>query len=212
MFTGLIEEIGTIENIVRQQDKINLSIKAKKILTDTKIDDSISINGICLTVVDIKTNSFAVQAVRETMQKSTIANWQKGEFVNLERAMKINDRLGGHIVQGHIDGIGTIDKITKLSDTLELEIILPTGKNAYTIEKGSIAIDGISLTIAKKAKDKIRIAVIPHTLNNTTLKDKKVNDKINIEFDFFAKYIQNYLDGTKGVLTESKLKSWGYKI
>lgn len=212
MFTGLIEEIGTIENIVRQQDKINLSIKAKKILTDTKIDDSISINGICLTVVDIKTNSFAVQAVRETMQKSTIANWRKGEFVNLERAMKINDRLGGHIVQGHIDGIGTIDKITKLSDTLELEIILPTGKNAYTIEKGSIAIDGISLTIAKKAKDKIRIAVIPHTLNNTTLKDKKVNDKINIEFDFFAKYIQNYLDGTKGVLTESKLKSWGYKI
>jgi len=212
MFTGLIEEIGTIENIVRQQDKINLSIKAKKILTDTKIDDSISINGICLTVVDIKTNSFAVQAVRETMQKSTIANWRKGEFVNLERAMKINDRLGGHIVQGHIDGIGTIDKITKLSDTLELEIILPTGKNAYTIEKGSIAIDGISLTIAKKARDKIRIAVIPHTLNNTTLKDKKVNDKINIEFDFFAKYIQNYLDGTKGVLTESKLKSWGYKI
>jgi len=212
MFTGLIEEIGTIENIVRQQDKINLSIKAKKILTDTKIDDSISINGICLTVVDIKTNSFAVQAVRETMQKSTIANWRKGEFVNLERAMKINDRLGGHIVQGHIDGIGTIDKITKLSDTLELEIILPTGKNAYTIEKGSIAIDGISLTIAKKARDKIQIAVIPHTLNNTTLKDKKVNDKINIEFDFFAKYIQNYLDGTKGVLTESKLKSWGYKI
>ena len=212
MFTGLIEEIGTIENIVRQQDKINLSIKAKKILTDTKIDDSISINGICLTVVDIKTNSFAVQAVRETMQKSTIANWRKGEFVNLERAMKINDRLGGHIVQGHIDGIGTIDKITKLSDTLELEIILPTGKNAYTIEKGSIAIDGISLTIAKKARDKIQIAVIPHTLNNTTLKDKKVNDKINIEFDFFAKYIQNYLDGTKEVLTESKLKSWGYKI
>jgi riboflavin synthase len=212
MFTGLIEEIGTIENIVRQQDKINLSIKAKKILTDTKIDDSISINGICLTVVDIKTNSFAVQAVRETMQKSTIANWRKGEFVNLERAMKINDRLGGHIVQGHIDGIGTIDKITKLSDTLELEIILPTGKNSYTIEKGSIAIDGISLTIAKKARDKIQIAVIPHTLNNTTLKDKKVNDKINIEFDFFAKYIQNYLDGTKEVLTESKLKSWGYKI
>ena len=212
MFTGLIEEIGTIENIVRQQDKINLSIKAKKILTDTKIDDSISINGICLTVVDIKTNSFAIQAVRETMQKSTIANWRKGEFVNLERAMKINDRLGGHIVQGHIDGIGTIDKITKLSDALELEIILPTGKNAYTIEKGSIAIDGISLTIAKKARDKIRIAVIPHTLNNTTLKDKKVNDKINIEFDFFAKYIQNYLDGTKGVLTESKLKSWGYEI
>ena len=212
MFTGLIEEIGTIENIVRQQDKINLSIKAKKILTDTKIDDSISINGICLTVVDIKTNSFAVQAVRETMQKSTIANWRKGEFVNLERAMKINDRLGGHIVQGHIDGIGTIDKITKLSDALELEIILPTGKNAYTIEKGSIAIDGISLTIAKKARDKIRIAIIPHTLNNTTLKDKKVNDKVNIEFDFFAKYIQNYLDGTKGSLTESKLKSWGYEI
>ncbi len=212
MFTGLIEEIGTIENIVRQQDKMNLSIKAKKVLTDTKIDDSISINGICLTVVDIKTNSFAVQAVRETMQKSTIANWRKGEFVNLERAMKINDRLGGHIVQGHIDGIGTIDKITKLSNALELEIILPIGKNAYTIEKGSIAIDGISLTIAKKARDKIRIAVIPHTLNNTTLKDKKVNDKINIEFDFFAKYIQNYLDGTKGVLTESKLKSWGYEI
>jgi riboflavin synthase len=211
MFTGLIEEIGTIENIVKQQDKINLSIKAKKILTDTKIDDSISINGICLTVVDIKTNSFAVQAVRETMQKSTIANWRKGEFVNLERAMKINDRLGGHIVQGHIDGIGTIDKITKLSDTLELEIILPTGKNAYTIERGSIAIDGISLTIAKKTRDKIRIAIIPHTLNNTTIKDKKVNDKINIEFDFFAKYIQNYLDGTKGVLTESKLKSWGYE-
>ena len=212
MFTGLIEEIGTIENIVRQQDKINLSIKAKKILTDTKIDDSISINGICLTVVDIKTNSFAVQAVRETMQKSTIVNWRKGEFVNLERAMKINDRLGGHIVQGHIDGIGMIDKITKLSDALELEILLPTGKNAYTIEKGNIAIDGISLTIAKKARDRIRIAIIPHTLNNTILKDKKVNDKVNIEFDFFAKYIQNYLDGTKGSLTESKLKSWGYKI
>ncbi|MEA3500697.1 MAG: riboflavin synthase [Candidatus Marinimicrobia bacterium] len=210
MFTGLIEEIGTIENIVRQQDKINLSIKAKKILTDSKVDDSISINGICLTVIDIKTNSFTVQAVRETMQKSTILNWRNSEFVNLERAMKINDRLGGHIVQGHIDGIGTIGKITKLSDSVELEIILPNGKNTYTIEKGSIAIDGISLTIAEKTENRILAAVIPHTLNNTNLKYKKVKDKVNIEFDFFAKYIQNYLDGTKAPLTESKLKSWGY--
>ena len=211
MFTGLIEEIGTIKNIVRQQNKINLSIKAKKVLTDSKVDDSIAINGICLTVVDIKTNSFMVQAVRETMQKSTISNWRNNDSVNLERAMKINDRLGGHIVQGHIDGVGTIEKITKLSDSVELEIILPQDKSIYTIEKGSIAIDGISLTIAKKTKDKIVLAIIPHTLKNTTLINKKVNDRVNIEFDFFGKYIQNYLDGTKRSLTESKLKSWGYK-
>ncbi len=210
MFTGLIEEIGIIENLARQQDKINLTIKAKKILTDSKVDDSISINGICLTIIDIKTNSFTAQAVKETMGKSTVLNWQNGDFVNLERAMKINDRLGGHIVQGHIDGIGTIEKITKLSETVELKIILPQGTKTHTIEKGSIAVDGISLTIAEKTDNRILVAVIPHTLNNTILKHKKVKDKVNIEFDFIAKYIQNYIDGMQKPLTESKLKSWGY--
>ncbi len=210
MFTGLIEEIGSIEKIVRLQGKINLTVKANKVLTDSKIDDSIAVNGICLTVVDIQKNSFTVQAVNETIEKSTIKNWRNGNLVNLERAMKISDRLGGHIVQGHVDGIGTINKINKISDTIELEIILPVDKNIYTIEKGSIAIDGISLTIAKKNGNKIILAVIPHTLKNTILINKKVNEKVNIEFDFFAKYIENYLNNSKESLNKNKLKSWGY--
>ena len=210
MFTGLIEEIGSIEKIVRLQGKINLTVKANKVLTDSKIDDSIAVNGICLTVVDIQKNSFTVQAVNETIEKSTIKNWRNGNLVNLERAMKISDRLGGHIVQGHVDGIGTINKINKISDTIELEIILQVDKNIYIIEKGSIAIDGISLTIAKKNENKIILAVIPHTLKNTILINKKVNEKVNIEFDFFAKYIENYLNNSKESLNKNKLKSWGY--
>lgn len=193
MFTGLIEEIGAIKNVVKRGNGARIEIMATKVLSDLQIDHSIAINGVCLTVVQLNEKSFAVDAVAETLSKSTLAYLQTGEQVNLERALRLQDRLGGHFVQGHVDGIGVIRSIglDSLDNNWTFEI--PEILDQFTIPKGSIAIDGVSLTIAEKNKNMITVSIIPHTLKQTIFKNKQIGQNVNIEVDFMAKYIKQFI-------------------
>ena len=192
MFTGIIEEIGKIENINNCDNFIQLSIKTDQILEHAKIGDSISINGVCLTITSIKENIFTSDVVKETLEKTNLKYIEKDSYVNLERAMKVNSRFDGHIVQGHIEGLAKILAINnkKKDFVITLEICLELTK--YCIYKGSIALNGVSLTIAKIDKNIIDIWLIPHTLEYTTFQYNKVGDYVNIETDIIGKYIENF--------------------
>jgi riboflavin synthase len=193
MFTGLIEEIGKISSIVGIPGGKKIKISALKILDDLKVDDSVAVNGICLTVTKMETDSFICDAVGATISKTTLQKFQIGEEVNLERAMKLSDRLGGHLVQGHVNSIGTIIQIQKPGDNYYVEIMISSEIKKYLVEEGSIAIDGISLTIAGMDDDTIGLSIIPHTWNNTILKNKKSGSRVNIETDVIAKYVEKLL-------------------
>ncbi|RMA96988.1 riboflavin synthase [Hydrogenothermus marinus] len=194
MFTGLIEEVGKVNQIIPKQDGILLKVNAKKILEDIKLGDSIAVNGVCLTTVDFDNSSVSFEVSKETLKRSNLKNIKTGDFVNLERALKASDRLGGHIVQGHVDTTGTIYQKSKVGEHTELIIEIPLDYTSLVIEKGSIAIDGISLTINYIKSNKIYINIIPHTLENTNLKYKKVGELVNIEFDIFSKYILKFVN------------------
>lgn len=193
MFTGLIEEIGKISSIVGIPGGKRLKISASKILDDLKVDDSVAVNGICLTVTKLEKDSFICEAVGATIAKTTLQNFQIGEEINLERAMRLSDRLGGHLVQGHVNGIGTIIQIQKPGDNYYVEIMIPTEIKKYLVEEGSIAVDGISLTIARLEDDTFGVSVIPHTWANTIIKNKKPGSRVNIETDVIAKYVEKLL-------------------
>jgi riboflavin synthase len=193
MFTGLIEEIGQISSVTQIAGGKRLKIKAVKILDDLKIDDSVAINGVCLTSVKIDSDGFWTEAVGTTLEKTTLAKIHQGETVNLERAVRLSDRLGGHLVQGHVNGIGTITKISKLGENYFIEVSIPDNLQKYLIDEGSIALDGISLTIAKLINSTVGLSIIPHTWNNTNLVRRKVGDKVNIETDVIAKYIEKLI-------------------
>lgn len=190
MFTGIIEELGQI--ISTSSDEI--TIKCHKIIEDVKIGDSISVNGICLTVKSFSDDIFSANVSKETQKVTTIKTLKAGDSVNLERALTLNTRLGGHIVTGHIDTVGTVSKVSKLSEYNELTVTFPESFKKYFTKKGSISIDGISLTIADCGDDFVTIAIIPHTYNNTTLKHRKSGDFVNIEFDILAKYVEKNLN------------------
>jgi riboflavin synthase len=193
MFTGIIEEIGTIKNITNYGNARKLEIISQKILLDSKIDDSISIDGVCQTIIDIKNNSFTVEAVEETILKTNFNNLRNNDKVNLERALKLDTRLGGHLVQGHIDCIGKITSIVKQSLGILLTIEFPIQYKKYIVLQGSIAVNGISLTVARITDFTFTVSVIPHTWNNTTLKYKGIGSIVNLEFDLLAKYVENML-------------------
>ncbi len=190
MFTGIIEEIGVIESAVMQAGAMRLQIQAEKVLSDLAVDQSIAVNGVCLTVVSIGDHWFAADAVAETLARSTLSRVQRHDRVNLERALRLQDRLGGHLVQGHVDGIGTIQRVHFAPSGGELTVSIPAELERYTIPKGSIAIDGVSLTIAQKNGPLLTIAVIPHTWQHTTFQFKTSGDAVNIEVDFLAKYVE----------------------
>ena len=166
---------------------------ADKILDDLQVDHSVALNGVCLTVIEIANNIFSVEAVGETLEKSTFINLKPSTPVNLERAMKLGDRLGGHLVQGHVNGIGTISKLDRRGDNWYLEIELSTNLIRYIIPEGSIAIDGISLTVASLSETKAGFSIIPHTFKNTTFSKAKVGQKCNIETDMIGKYIEKLM-------------------
>ena len=192
MFTGLIEEIGTIISSEKRGKGVRIKIKAEKIFSDLAIDDSVSVNGACQTVVGISNNVFDIDSVEETLLKTTLGNLSAGNVVNLERALAVGDRLGGHIVQGHVDCVGKVEKI----QTVEgggwlLWISFPEQYKKYVVPVGSICINGVSLTVARVQGASIMAAIIPHTLAVTTIGSLRVNDKVNIEFDLLAKYIEN---------------------
>lgn len=214
MFTGIIEETGKITKVLPIAGGKRINISASKILEDISIDDSICVNGVCLTVIKKEEDGFWIDAVGETLEKTTFAYLQSPSLVNLERSLRLSDRLGGHFVQGHVNGIGTISEILKRGENYLLQIDVPESLEKYLINEGSIAIDGISLTIASTEKNRVNISIIPHTWKNTTLQFKNIGDSVNVEVDVIAKYIEklitkNEITGNNKI-TESWLKEIGY--
>lgn len=191
MFTGIIEEMGIVKSI---KSKV-ITIEANKIFDDLKLGDSVAVNGTCLTVSSFSNKIFNADITSETLSRTNLGDLKSGFKVNLERALTLNGRLGGHIVSGHIDGVGIIKNISEKYEDIELVIEVPTNLMKYIIEKGSVAVDGISLTIAKvdNNKNNFSVAIIPHTLKETVLYYKKAGDKVNIENDIIGKYVERLL-------------------
>lgn len=201
MFTGIIEEIGIVKAITKGEKGARISIDAKKVLEDVKLGDSISTNGVCLTVTDFSSSNFTVDVMGETIRRSNLGILSPGMEVNLERAMKANDRFGGHIVSGHIDGTGRIIDLKKEDNAVWVTIAAERELFKYIISKGSIAIDGISLTVSYVDDSTFKVSIIPHTKEETNLLGKKVGDAVNLECDMVGKYIEklmNYGDEKTG--------------
>ena len=193
MFTGLVEEIGTIKEYKSIPDGKEAWIEGHIVIEDLKKDDSISCSGICLTVVETENQLFKVQLVNETLNKTTAKSWNNGTKLNLERALLPTSRMGGHFVQGHVDGTVEILDIIPMDDSAVWHFNLPENLQSFLVDKGSICLDGISLTIVEKFDNYFTVALIPHTLSVTTWGQKRVNDLVNIEVDIMAKYIQNLM-------------------
>lgn len=193
MFTGIVEEIGTVKEIKRGQHSATLTIQASNILEDAKLGDSIAVNGICLTVTNLLSHSFCADVMHETLNRSSLAKLTPGSHVNLERAMQNNGRFGGHIVSGHVDGIGKILAIQKDDTAIWYTIQAQPEIMRYIVEKGSVTIDGISLTIARVSTDRFAISAIPHTVNRTILKERSEGDIVNLETDIIGKYVEKLL-------------------
>ena len=216
MFTGIIEEIGSVEQVTRGASASRLRIKANEVLEGTRIGDSICTCGVCLTVARLAGNSFEADVMAETMRRSKLGTLNAGSRVNLERAMRLDDRFGGHIVSGHIDGTGTIRSITKEENAVWLSISAEEKILRYIVEKGSITIDGISLTVADAGQTGFKVSVIPHTGKETTLLSQKIGDEVNLECDILAKYAEKLLDPSsrgnekKETLSESFLQENGF--
>ncbi|ONI47205.1 riboflavin synthase subunit alpha [Candidatus Epulonipiscium fishelsonii] len=199
MFTGIIEEIGTVKQIKKGVKSAELLIEAKKIFSDLKLGDSVVTNGVCLTVTKISGNLFSADVMNETIKRARLGDLRQGSSVNLERAMPSNGRFGGHIVSGHIDGVGKIISISKDDIAFWYKISASSEIMRYIIEKGSITIDGISLTVAKTERDNFSVSIIPHTLSQTILKDKKIGSIVNLENDIVGKYIEKFMTVQKGI-------------
>lgn len=193
MFTGIVEEIGTIQNIQKGRHSAVLTIGAEKVLEDVKIGDSIAVNGVCLTVTSFSSHSFCADVMHETLNRSSLAQIRRGSHVNLERAMAANGRFGGHIVAGHVDGVGKITAIRRDDTAIWYTVQADTSLLRYVVEKGSVALDGISLTVAKVTADTFSISAIPHTVEQTVLKERAEGDLINIETDVIGKYVEKLL-------------------
>lgn len=193
MFTGLIEELGSVKNIHRKKDGLTLTIHSPEISKDLKVGDSVSINGACLTVIENKKNLFKVDVTKETLEHTTLSNFKINEKVNLERAVKAETRLGGHILTGHIDCTAKIRNRKKNRLSTDFFIEFDKKYRNYLVEKGSISVDGVSLTVASLREDGFSVTIIPHTANNTTFGFKRIGDKVNIELDIIGKYIIKYL-------------------
>jgi riboflavin synthase len=193
MFTGLIEEIGKVQSVMKSAKSAKITIQAAKVLENAKLGDSISTNGVCLTITEFTANTFSVDVMAETMRRSNLHLLTPGDNINLERALLVGDRLGGHIVSGHIDGMGTITDYTKEDNAVWVTISASSEILKYIVQKGSIAIDGISLTVAYVNDCAFKVSIIPHTRDVTTLLKKKVGDVINLECDMLGKYIEKLL-------------------
>ncbi|MFZ3170635.1 MAG: riboflavin synthase [Carboxydocellales bacterium] len=193
MFTGIVEELGQLKGIKSGSKSAFLEIKAKQVLQDVKIGDSIAVNGVCLTVTSFQQDWFTADVMAETLNKTNLGSLRSGERVNLERALRLSDRLGGHIVSGHIDGVGTITSQKVVDIAVLTEIAAPPQVLKYVINKGSIAIDGISLTVVELTSSGFTVSLIPHTAKLTTLGFKKTGDRVNLEGDVLGKYVERLL-------------------
>ena len=203
MFTGIVEELGTVKYLSMQGQSGSIFIKAKKVLENTKIGDSIAVNGICLTVTSMSPNGFTADVMAETVRRSSMATLKANDRVNLERAMAADGRFGGHIVSGHIDGIGVISNIQPEENAMWLTIEADKNILDLIVEKGSICIDGVSLTVAVITDKYFKVSIIPHTAEETILLLKKPGDMVNLENDILGKYVQKLL----GLSNENKKKT-----
>jgi riboflavin synthase len=216
MFTGLIEEVGTIERALRFGDAVRFLIRASLVTSDLRNGDSVCVNGACLTVNESSAGSFEVEAVEETVTKTTLGHLRPGDQVNLERSLRADGRLGGHIVQGHIDGVGEIIGIEERVSSWMFVIRIPENFRRYLVSTGSVAVDGVSLTIAEVKDCDIKISIIPHTYQNTTFGKSKTGEKVNVEVDLIGKYVEKLLDAEspvpqeKSEITVERLKQLGY--
>lgn len=193
MFTGIVEEIGVVKEILKNSKSLSLKISAKLILEDIKIGDSICTNGVCLTVTDFSNNDFTVDAIESTFNKTNLSRLEIGDKLNLERALNLKTRLGGHIVQGHVDSIGEIKKIRKEDLSKVYKISTTKETMDLIVNQGSIAVNGISLTISNLFNDGFEISIIPETTKQTTISNLKVGDIVNLETDIIGKYIKSFI-------------------
>ncbi|HZU41297.1 MAG TPA: riboflavin synthase [Terriglobales bacterium] len=195
MFTGLIEEVGRVTGIVENGGNRRLTVSASQLTRELKIGSSIAVSGVCLTAVEVSPNHFAADLAQETWKRTSFSRMHKGALVNLELPMRADGRLGGHLVQGHVDGTGKFLSLEKIpgADDYWLHIEVPPGLDRYIIFKGSLSIEGISLTVAKVENNRVTIAIIPHTLEMTNLRSLKPGDPVNLEVDMIAKYVEKML-------------------
>lgn len=213
MFTGIIEELGLVEKISKKNSASKLEIKAEKIISELKVGDSVSVNGVCLTIVEIRKDRLIFDCMEETLKRTNLGILKLKEKVNLERALKINSLLSGHIVLGHVDGMGKILRKIKKNSDIVLYVELDRKFLDYLVPKGSIALDGVSLTLGEIGKNFFTVNLIPYTLENTTLGFKNVNDCLNVEIDIFAKYVKKFSSlEKKETLIEDFLKEHGFML
>lgn len=202
MFTGIVEEIGIVKSLEFKANGAKIVIGCQKVVEDVKIGDSIAIDGVCQTVIEFNSSEFSAEISDETLKVTTLGNLKSGNTVNLERALTLSSRLGGHIVSGHVDCMGKFINIEKLSDFYNLQFEIPEEQEKYVVYKGSITINGVSLTVANIVDNIVSVAIIPHTYNNTSLKDLKLGQDVNIETDILGKYVEKFLsakDNKKGI-------------
>lgn len=195
MFTGLIKDLGIIKSMKKIAEGVEFEIQTK-LVSEIGIDDSVAVNGVCLTATSVSAETFKMQAVNITLEKTTLGKLNEGDLVNLELALRFSDRLGGHIVQGHVNGVGALENSKNQGENYELWFSIPNQFKKYIVKEGSIAIDGISLTVADVDFDhgsRFMVTIIPHTWNNTQLHKKRLGDGVNIEVDMMAKYLENFI-------------------
>jgi len=216
MFTGIITEIGRVAEIRPVGGGVRLIIAAPESTRELHVNDSVSVNGVCQTVIGTKGATFEVEAVEETLRKTTLGTLRPRSPVNLELPVRLNDRLGGHLVLGHVDCSGEIRKVEKKENSWLITIIAPTAFSKYLVPVGSIAVDGISLTVAALNKNEFVVSIIPHTLEKTTISAAREGLMVNLEFDIIGKYIERLLTaggkGGESTLNAEKLRQWGYDV
>ena len=198
MFTGIVEGIGTVTEVQRRGDLLSLSIAVPPALTDMAVSDSICVNGVCLTVTVCWDGGFQAEISPETLQRTNLGSLRPSDEINLERALKISDRLGGHLVTGHVDATGSVADVARGAGSLVMTVRVPRDITSYLVEKGSVTVEGVSLTVSGVHGDTFTVAIIPYTADNTTLGKKKIGDRVNIEVDIIGKYVKRFLEGSEG--------------
>ncbi|MBN1971782.1 MAG: riboflavin synthase [Candidatus Delongbacteria bacterium] len=209
MFTGLVEELGTITDIKRTSNGFTIAISCKEVLDDLKVDDSIAVNGVCQTVVEVSSGGFSVNAISETINRTTFYSFSKNQVVNLERAISLNTRLGGHIVQGHVDCKAIITNVENNGLSVVYTLRPEQKYFKYIIDHGSVCLDGISLTVQNRLEGCFTVSIIPHTMKNTNVSRWKTGKEINFEADVLGKYVENFING-KSSLTLERLQELGF--
>jgi riboflavin synthase len=209
MFTGIIEVMGRVTQVQRREDLL-LTIVPQAALTDMVVGDSICVNGVCLTVTALSHGGFQADCSPETHKRTNLGSLKPHDEVNLERALKISDRLGGHLVTGHVDGTGYVGEVRKGSGSMTMTIRVPHEIASYIVEKGSVAMEGVSLTVSGIAGDELQVAVIPYTAANTTLGRKRAGDQVNIEVDLIGKYVKRFMQQGAGGLDKGFLAEQGF--